>query len=47
MIVTSGDAEKIANAPDLGGGCQFVAKPYDLDAVADQIRQTLKQRSAP
>ena len=46
VIVTSGDTEKIANAPDLGGGCQFVAKPYELDAVAEQIRQALKQRDA-
>ena len=45
VIVTSGDAEKVANAPDLGGGCQFVAKPYDLDAVAEHIRQTLKERN--
>jgi len=37
VIVTSGDAEKIANAPDLEGGFQFVPKPYDLDAVADRI----------
>jgi len=44
VIVTSGDAEKIANAPDLEGGCQFVAKPYELDAVADKIRQTLKEQ---
>ena len=46
VIVTSGDAEKIASATDLGDGCQFVPKPYDLDAVAEQIRQMLKQHSA-
>ena len=45
VIVTSGDAEKMANAPDLGGGCRFVPKPYELDAIAEQIRQALKQRS--
>jgi DNA-binding NtrC family response regulator len=46
VIVTSGDGDKIANAPNLGDGCQFVPKPYDLDAVAEQIRLTLKQHNA-
>jgi len=45
VIVTSGDAEKIANAPDLGDGCHFIPKPYELDAVAEQVRQLLKQRN--
>lgn len=47
VIVTSGDAEK-ANAAKEGDGFQFLPKPYDLDKLAKQIRQTLEQRnSAP
>lgn len=45
VIVTSGDAEKIASAPDCGGQSQFVPKPYDLDHVAEQIRKTLNRRN--
>jgi len=45
VIVTSGDAEKIASAAD-SGGFRFVAKPYELDAVAEYVRQALKQRNA-
>jgi CheY-like chemotaxis protein len=41
VIVTSGDTERIAAAADLGAGFQFVPKPYELDAVAEKIRQTL------
>jgi len=46
VIVTSGDAEKIASATNTGGGFRFVAKPYELDAVAEHVRQALKQRNA-
>lgn len=46
VIVTSGDAEKIATAPDLGGSFQFVPKPYELDALVEKIRKTLKQHTA-
>jgi len=45
VIVTSGDAEKIASAPDCCGHSQFVPKPYDLDHVAEQIRKTLDRRN--
>src|SRR6201986_4651612 len=33
VIVTSGDAEKIAAAGELGQAIQFIPKPYDLDEV--------------
>jgi DNA-binding NtrC family response regulator len=46
VIVTSGDAEKIASAPDAGGGFRFVAKPYELDVVAEHIKQALNLRNA-
>jgi CheY-like chemotaxis protein len=48
VIVTSGDAEKAKVAKDIGDGFRFLPKPYELDALAEQIRQTLDQRnSAP
>ncbi len=42
VVVTSGDAEKLAMAGETSG-LQFVAKPYDLDSVAALIRKTLDQ----
>jgi DNA-binding NtrC family response regulator len=42
VILTSADPEKVATAPDLGSGFQFVPKPYELDAIAELIRRTLK-----
>jgi DNA-binding NtrC family response regulator len=44
VIVTSGDADKIATAHDIGEGIQFVPKPYDLDALTTHIRQKLDLR---
>ncbi len=44
VIVTSGDAEKAATANEAGMSFPFVAKPYDLDELAAQIRQTLDQK---
>jgi DNA-binding NtrC family response regulator len=46
VIVTSGDAEKATAAKDMGDGFQFLPKPYDLDQLAKQIRQTLDQRNS-
>jgi len=45
VIVTSGDVEKAATARESGGDFQFVPKPYDLDALTAQIRQTLDPTS--
>ncbi len=39
VIVTSGDAEKMAMAPGLA--IQFVPKPYELDAIAALLHATL------
>ena len=44
VIVTSGDTEKITLAGELGEGVQFVPKPYDLDALTAQLRQTLDRK---
>jgi CheY-like chemotaxis protein len=44
VIVTSGDAEKIGLAGELGEDVQFVPKPYDLDALTAQLRHTLEQK---
>lgn len=44
VVVTSGDAEKIATARERGEDIQFVPKPYDLDALTAQIRQALERR---
>lgn len=45
VIVTSGDAQKIATAKEIGEDLQFVPKPYDLDTLITHIRQTLDLRS--
>ena len=42
VIVTSGDAEKIATTREREG-FQFVPKPYELDAIAARFRRTLDQ----
>jgi DNA-binding NtrC family response regulator len=44
VIVTSGDAEKIATAGEISPDLQFVPKPYDLETLTTHIRQTLDLR---
>jgi DNA-binding NtrC family response regulator len=44
VIVTSGDAEKVARATEIGEDLQFVPKPYDLDTLTTHIRQTVDLR---
>jgi DNA-binding response OmpR family regulator len=46
VIVTSGDTEKITMAKELGDSVQFLPKPYDLDALTEQIGQTLNRHIA-
>jgi DNA-binding NtrC family response regulator len=44
VIVTSGDAEKIATVREIDEDLQFVPKPYDLDTLTTHIRQTIDLR---
>jgi DNA-binding NtrC family response regulator len=41
VIVTSGDAQKIAAAKDMGSELLFVPKPYDLTVLTALFRRTM------